>query len=133
MSQSPKALRIVSLDAANPNQPAQPVALFDEDGTSINVNAPTGALFTPLTTATAIGTAAKTIAEAEPAANTIVPIKFTNGNSANSPTVAFNGGSARAIQLGGVAATGAKCAIAATGIALFFFDGTILHQIGTMT
>lgn len=86
--------------------------------------------FAPLTVATAIGTAAKTTTSAEPAANTLVPIKFTNGNSAASATIAFAGGAARAIQLGGSAPTAAELTLAANGVAMFWFDGTILHQLG---
>jgi hypothetical protein len=81
-------------------------------------------------TATAIGTAAKTTTSPEPVANSIVPIKFTNGNSAASPTIAFNGGTARAIQLGGTASAAIEITVAANGVALFLFDGTVLHQLG---
>lgn len=86
--------------------------------------------YTAIVTDTAIGTAAKTTTSAEPADNTMVLIKFTNGNSAASPTVAFNGGTARAVNLGGSAPGGAEITLAAGGVAMFFFDGTILHQIG---
>lgn len=85
---------------------------------------------TVVTTATAIGTAAKTTATAEPAAGTIVAVIFTNGNSAETPTLAFNGGAARVMKLGGTASAAAKLTVAATGVALFYFDGTILHQLG---
>ena len=89
-----------------------------------------GRVHTPIVVGDAIGTAAKTTTTAEPEANTIVFIKFTNGNSAETPTVNFNGAGARAIKLGGTASTAAKCTIAANGIAGFFFDGTTLHQLG---
>ena len=109
--------------AADGNQAAGNVSLFRPDGSP---------LFGAITTATAIGTAAKTVTAPEPEPNSFVVLKFTNGNSASSPTVAFNGGSARAIQLGGVAVTGAKLTVAANGVAVFWFDGTILHQLGTV-
>lgn len=108
------------------NRDSELIALFNSDGTAASGTTP------PVTTDTAIGTAAKTTTSDEPGAGSIVPIIFTNGNSANSPTVAFNGGSARAIKLGGTASTGAKMTVAAGGIVLFYFDGTILHQLGTV-
>lgn len=83
-----------------------------------------------ITVAGAIGTAAKTSTAVEPTAGSVVLLKFTSGNSAASPTVAFNGGSARAIQLGGSASAAIEITLAANGVAMFFFDGTILHQIG---
>jgi hypothetical protein len=86
--------------------------------------------FPAVVTATAIGTAGKTTTSDEPAANTIVPVKFTNGNSAASPTVAFNGGAARSILLGGTAPTGAEATVAAGGVIVCWFDGTALHQFG---
>lgn len=108
----------------------QRLALFNPDGTAFTGR---DLAFGAVTTASAIGTVGKTTTADEPAANTVVPVIFTNGNSANSPTLAFNGGSARAIKLGGTASTGAKLAVAAGGVALFWFDGTVLHQLGTHT
>lgn len=105
------------------------IALFNPDGTAYTGRDED---YAPITVGTAIGTAAKTTTSPEPEANTIVPVKFTNGNSANTPTIAFNGGSARAIQLGGVAVTGAKCTVAAGGVVLMWFDGTVLHMFGTV-
>lgn len=112
------------------NRAVEETAHFKADGTRFTGR---DQAFAPVTVAGAIATAAKTTTVAEPAANTFVPIVFTSGNSANSPTVAFAGGSARAIQLGGTASTGAKCAIAAGGVGIFWFDGTILHQMGAYT
>lgn len=119
--------RISSRTSIDQHQVVEDVALFNSDGTPYTGR---NAVFAPVTTATAIGTAAKTTTDSEPAANTIVPIKFTNGNSAASPTVAFNGGTARSIHLGGAAPGAAEITIAAQGVALFWFDGTVLHQIG---
>jgi hypothetical protein len=101
----------------DPNQVTEETALFNPDGTPFTGR---NLALEPITVAGAIGTAAKTTTSAEPAANTIVPLKFTSGNSAASPTVAFNGGTARVI----------KITLAADGIALFYFDGTVLHQMG---
>lgn len=114
-----------------PNQKVERFALFDTDGTPFEFPE-TGedVAYSVVTVGNAIGTAGKTTTSAEPAANTIVPIKFTNGNSAETPTVAFNGGTARAVQLGGTASAAAKLTLAVNGVALFFFDGTVLHQIG---
>lgn len=117
---------VVRNAAARKNMSVERLSLVNADGTD--------ALATPLvTTATAIGTAAKTTASAEPPANTFVAVKFTNGNSAASPTVAFAGGSARAVQLGGSAPLATELAVSANGVALFWFDGTILHQVGAYT
>lgn len=119
---------LTSQAAVNANCMTEPIALFNEDGDAVSLMSPAALV----TTATAIGTAGKTTTSDEPAAGSLVPIKFTNGNSANSPTVAFNGGSARAIQLGGTASTGAKMTVAANGVVVFYFDGTVLHQLGTV-
>lgn len=109
--------------SARPHQASQKLSLVKADGTSAFSH-------TPLVVAGAIGTAAKTCVSAEPLTNTLVALKFTSGNSAASPTVAFAGGSARAIQLGGAASAAIEITLAANGVALFLFDGTILHQIG---
>lgn len=114
--------------ALNPDQGTEHLALFNPDG-SPYVSNDTGPA---VTTATAIGTAAKTTTSDAPAVNTFVAVKFTNGNSASSPTVAFNGGSAISILLGGTASTGAKMTVAANGVVVFWFDGTNLHQLGTV-
>lgn len=113
--------------AIDSNKTVEKMDLFNPDGTPFTGRNLT---YAPVVTDTAIGTAAKVTTSPEPAANTLVPIKFTNGNSAGSPTVAFNGGTARAIYLGGAAPAGAEATIAANGVGLFFFDGTVLHQIG---
>lgn len=112
----------------DPNQGIQQIAFFRPDGSAVIPGF--GGL---VTTGTAIGTAAKTTTSPEPPANSVVPIKFTNGNSAASPTVAFNGGSARSILLGGSAPGSAEITIAANGIAFFYFDGTSLHQFGVVS
>lgn len=86
-----------------------------------------------ITTATAIGTAAKTTASAEPPAHTLVPVKFTNGNSAASATLNFNSAGARKFALAGddtVAA--ADLTVAANGIVVCYFDGTLLHMLGSV-
>lgn len=111
----------------HPELPIVEVALFNADG---SIYTGRDEDYGAVTVGTAIGTAAKTTTSPEPEANTIVPIKFTNGNSAETPTVAFNGGTARAIKLGGTASVAAKFTLAANGVALFWFDGTDLHQMG---
>ena len=100
------------------------LALFNPNGSLFGLSA------TPIVIGTAIGTAAKTTTSDEPEDNSFVLLKFTNGNSAASPTVAFNGGSARAVLLGGTAPSGAESTFAANGVGLYWFDGTNLHQIG---
>lgn len=113
-----------------PHRKTEQITLFNADGSLYTGR---NMAFAPVVTATAIGTAAKTTTAAEPAANTIVPIKFTNGNSAASPTVAFNGGAARSIHLGGAAVASAEATIAANGVGLYWFDGTVLHQMGVLS
>ena len=112
----------------NPDIGMGQIALFHPDGTPVIA----GSVVTA-TTATAIGTAAKVVTTAEPAANTLIAIKYTSGNSADSATVAFAGGSARAIKLGGTASTGAKHTLAANGVGVYFFDGTVLNQLGVIS
>lgn len=119
---------LASETTINANRIPEQIALFSSDGDAVSLMSPAALV----TTDTAIATAGKTTTSDEPEAGSIVPIKFTNGNSANSPTVAFNGGSARAIKLGGTASTGAKMTVAADGVVLFYFDGTTLHQLGTV-
>lgn len=124
--------KVVTQAAVAGSQFLESLALFNEDGTPLNVQPQSGddLDYNVITVGTAIGTAAKTTTADEPADNTVVVIKFTNGNSAETPTVAFNGGAARAIKLGGTASAAAKFTLAANGVAMFFFDGTDLHQIG---
>jgi hypothetical protein len=108
----------------NNNQVVEDIAFFSPSGASLVPG------FIPYTTATAAGTAAKTVAAAEPPIGATIALTFTAGNTAASPTVAFNGGTARAILLGATPATAAKITIGATGTAFFYFDGTNLHQFG---
>ena len=119
-----KQVNLVAQDAIKQSLVVEDTALFSN-----------GVPFTPVgvvsaTTATAIGTAAKTTTTSEPAAGTLVALTLTNGNSAASPTVAFNGGSARAVLLGGTAPGAAEATFAAGGVGFFWFDGTSLHQFG---
>jgi hypothetical protein len=126
---------VTTRDKIKRHKTVENFALFAEDGTPIDLHPQTGAnlVHETITTDTAIGTAAKTTTSEAPLAGTLVAIKFTNGNSANSPTVAFDGGAAKPILLGGTPSTGAKCAIAANGIGVFLYDGTSLHQVGAYT
>ena len=95
---------------------------------------PTGQAILPgvyqVTTATAIGTAAKTTSTPAPPAGAMVGIAFTNGNSAASPTLNFNGAGAVNILLGGTAPAAIEATFAANGWGLFYYDGTSLHQVG---
>lgn len=134
LNQTATQVQIIEQEALNTSNSVQQMAFFDADGAPINpVQTGDTVPFAVITTATAIGTAAKTTTSVEPADNTLVLIKFTNGNSAASPTVAFNGGTARAVQLAGAAPASGEVTIAANGIGLFFFDGTILHQVGVLS
>lgn len=129
-----RSMRVVSAAAPQSNHVVHDVALFAADGSPLLVHQSAATLpITPATTATAIGTAAKTTTAAEPAANTMVLLKFTNGNSVAAPTVAFAGGAARAIQLAGATPAAGEITIAAGGVGLFWFDGTVLHQAGALS
>ena len=109
------------------NQMHRRMALYNPDGTPVSVNPP----------AVVVGTAAATVAKAaavdEPGVNTVVPLRFTAGNSAAAPTVSFNGGPARAILLGGTAPVATEVVVAANGVVMCWFDGTNLHQFGAVT
>lgn len=122
-----QAVVVTDQTAHKPHQRVEKIALFDSAGNPFTGLDQT---FEPITVAGAIGTAAKTAVDAEPAANTFVVLKFTSGNTAASATVAFDGGAARAVRLGGAAPTGAELTLAADGVAVFWFDGTYLHQLG---
>mgnify|MGYP000971767927 CR=1 FL=1 len=132
MSNQTKQVVITTRATPDPSLTSEVTAFFDALGAAVDITPQTGANlpFAPVTTATAIGTAAKTTTAALPAANTIVPVKFTNGNSAASITLAFATGGAKTVHLAGAAPSGAETTIAADGVALFWFDGTILHQMG---
>lgn len=82
--------------------------------------------FVPGTSSTAIGTAAKTVTISgfTPTANSVVVLTLTNGNSAASPTLAVNGGSAIPIHIAGAAATAANSAVAAGGVWILYYNGT---------
>jgi hypothetical protein len=108
----------------NNTQVVEDIAFFSPSGASLVPG------FIPYTTATAAATAAKTVAAAEPPIGATIALTFTAGNTATTPTVAFNGGTARAILLGATAPTAAKIVIGANGTAFFYFDGTNLHQFG---
>lgn len=125
---------VVTSKTADPNQITEKFALFNEAGDQLTFPQDGGELtHTIRTTGTAIGTAAKTVSGAAPTSGTLVAIKFTNGNSAETPTIAFGGGAAKAILLGGTAVPAAKCAVAANGVVVFLYDGTNLHQLGAYT
>lgn len=112
--------------AINEHQTPINLALFKADGSPlVPIEAPTVISVNNL-----IATVGKTTTSPAPAAGSIVPIKFNNGNSAAAPTVAFDGGSAKPILLGGATPAAGEITVAANGIALFFYDGTSLHQIG---
>lgn len=129
MSQAIVQSTVATSGTINPNQVSEQVYLVNPDGSAFNGQS---LKWVPIVTATAIGTAAKTTTSSEPAAGTLVAIQFTNGNSAATPTVAFNGGTARAIKLGGTATAAADITVAAGGVVFFFFDGTDLHQFGVI-
>lgn len=119
----------------NPNQAIEEHAFFNASGSPITfVTTPTIGTVSPTYTATTadiITAVNKTFTVVEPAANTIVFVKYTAGNSV-AHTLQFSGGVVRNIQLGGAAVTAAKHTVAANGVVGYWFDGTIFHMFGSM-
>jgi len=89
-----------------------------------------------LTTDTAISVAAKVITATETVTSgDILAITYTNGNTANFPTVSINNAAPLQILLGGqtpygTANSGAAYVVAG-GTVLYLYDGTKLHQFGS--
>jgi hypothetical protein len=110
----------------DPNRAIDEVAMFGANGQPISIPP-----YISVSTNDLITTVAKTTTTAEPSANTLVFVKYIQGNSVVS-TLTFSGGVARTIYLGGAAPTAAKHTVAANGIVGFWFDGTILHMLGSM-
>jgi len=112
----------------NPNQAIDEVAMFNSAGISI-----TFPNFVSVTTNDAGATVAKTTTSTEPPANSFVFVKYagTNGNTVAS-TLTFSGGVARTVWLGGTPPTALKHTVTQNGIVGYWFDGTILHQLGSM-
>lgn len=112
----------------NSSQVVEELAFFGSNGVPV-VMAPT----TTVTTTDAAAVTAKTTTSAEPPANSYVVVKYagTGGNSV-AHTLAFAGGTARTIWLGGAAPAAGKHTTAINGVITYWFDGTILHQLGSM-
>ena len=119
---------LVSQSSINPNQTIEEHAFFDAKGVSLTL-APTYSV----TTTDAAGSTTKSTTSTEPPANSYIAVKYagTGGNSV-AHTLAFNGGTARTIWLGGTAPGGTKHTVAINGVIVYWFDGTILHQLGSM-
>lgn len=121
-----QAVLVTNQTALSEHQVAIDLALFDEVGEPVVVPKP----LSIITVTGLIGTAAKTTTQAAPPVGALVPIKFTSGNSAAAPTVDFSDTSALPVLLGGATPASGEITIEANGVALFFYDGTSLHQIG---
>jgi cysteine sulfinate desulfinase/cysteine desulfurase-like protein len=93
--------------------------------------------FIAATCATAASTAAKvvTIAGYTLEAGTLIAVKYTNGNTASSPTINVNGGGAKAVRLSGGAPTatsGTGAAYCVTnGTVMYYYDGSYFNQLGS--
>ena len=87
------------------------------------------------TTATAIGTAAKTatISGYTPAANDVLFLTLTSGNTATNPTLDINGGGAKAIKLAGQAVAVEDAFSAAGAVWQMVYDGTAWNLTGVQT
>lgn len=127
MGQLTTQARIKEQAEINSTSGVEDLALFNPDGTPVQIGLPV----VIVTSATAIDTAAKTTTSPAPKVGQIVGVKLTNGNSAASPTVAFNGGAAKALLLGGSAPASGEVTVAANGIVFAYYDGTALHQMGS--
>lgn len=104
------------------NQHTERIALFAADGTAFGGK---DVDYDVAVVGTAIGTAAKTTTAPRPTAGRIVVIQFTNGNSANAPTVDFATGDPIPILVNGSAPS--PLTLAAGAVKMFFFDGTSLQ------
>lgn len=111
----------------NPNLTPTDAAFFTASGLPVMPG------FSPITVAGAIGTAAKTTTAIEPLAGSCLAVTFTSGNTAASPTISFNGGTARPIVLGGSASAAIEITAGVGGMGFFYFDGTSLHQFGVIS
>lgn len=110
------------------------ISLFNSSGQSLDLTPKTGSslIFTPYTTSSDHAATAKVVTSVEPLPGTLVIIKFTNGNTVADVTVSFNGGPARSIFLGGDAIQHSHINLASNGVILCWFDGTYLHQVGSI-
>ena len=122
-----KQVIITSQASVNATQVSEDTAFFTSGGLPVMPG------FAPVTVAGAIGTAAKTTTTPEPLAGTCLAVTFTSGNTAASPTISFNGGTARAIVLGGSASAAIEITAGVGGMGFFYFDGTSLHQFGVIS
>ncbi|QPO17113.1 minor tail protein [Gordonia phage Lilbeanie] len=85
-----------------------------------------------LTTATAAGTAAKTVTGAAvvPSAGDFVRLTLTSGSSIGAPTLAVNGGTAYPIRVGNLSnPPSTAVSFTANGIMILYFDGAVYHLV----
>jgi hypothetical protein len=122
-----KQVIVTSQASINATQVSEDTAFFTAGGLPVMPG------FAPVTATGAAGTAAKTTTTPEPLAGTCLAVTFTSGNTAASPTIAFNGGTARAIVLGGAASAALEITVGTGGMGFFYFDGTSLHQFGVIS
>ena len=86
---------------------------------------------------TAAATAAKdvTLTGYTLSAGHFLAVTYTNGNTANSPTINVNATGAKQVRLGGSQPTGASgtgaAYCASGGVVLYYFDGTYFNQLGS--
>ena len=89
------------------------------------------------TTTTAVGTAAKVITNTgvSLSAGDWLIVLYTNGNTANSATINYNGMGAQQVRVGGGRPQGTAAAgthnIAANNKAIYYYDGTHYHLFGS--
>src|SRR5690606_22531503 len=90
--------------------------------------------FKNVSVTTAAGTAAKigttTDGDYSPTAGDIIRVTFSNGNTANSPTLNIDGSGAKNIRLGNTAANNVSLPSTATQIFLWY-DGTSYQLFGS--
>lgn len=129
-----KQVVLVQKDTIDQSLAVENISLYNESGQSVDLTPKTGSnlIFTNYVTSSAHATVAKVVESPEPVSGTLVVIKFTNGNTVADVTVSFNGGPARSIFLGGDAIQHSHINLAANGVILCWFDGTYLHQVGSI-
>lgn len=95
--------------------------------------------FLEYTCSTAAGTVAKvagTTANPMPRKGDVFVVKFTNGNTANSPTLKVGDGAAKPIYVGAGApnnnnSTGGSFRLLANAVVMFYFTGEVYYTFGT--
>lgn len=112
------------------NSDGTPFELFTGDDGADGDDGSSGINFLITIAESAIDDDTKTTTDGYPYEDTIVPIAFSNGNNASSITISFDGSDPIPVLLSGSPVSGSDLTLAEDGVALFYFDGISLHQLG---